>query len=224
MIISHDEYVKICQDNNPEYSKYVLHERETEDRNTPETFITIVLSHGMLEFNVKHDYCLAGPFKTKDGRSWAMYRLTDHTREHKLPSREQIEANQRTYEKYNAYTYGWNKVTNILGKDWHLVTLRGGPCGRASLTHQEYLRVEKELGKEEMDRLYQDALISSNDEKWYTTTPHIEMPVKLYIAGNDDSSYTRLFETVEEGEKYLKELADVPTTSEQITSDMYFTN
>jgi hypothetical protein len=50
------------------------------------------------------------------------------------------------------------------------------------------------------------------------------MPIKLYIAGNDDSSYTKLFETIEEGEEYLKKLASKPVTSEQIQSDMYFTN
>lgn len=222
MIISHEEYVKICDDDNPEYSKYVLSKRETEDRNTTETFIRIVLSHGMLEFDTEEDYCLAGPFKTKDGKSWAMYRLTDHTREKELLSKEQIEIQQKTYKKYSAYTY--RNIEKILGENWWSVTYDGNICRRSNLTYREYLLIEKELGKDEMNRLYQTAINLPNEEKWHTTTPHIEMPIKLYIAGNDDSSYIKLFETTEEGEEYLKKLASKPVTSEQIQSDMYFTN
>ena len=59
---------------------------------------------------------------------------------------------------------------------------------------------------------------------WYKEVCTIEYPYKLYICGNDDTSYSKFFRTKEEMYKYFNSIKNRPLTYENTFDYMVFTN
>lgn len=199
------------------------------DENKKKTFIIFFLEAGFIEFDKEVSCELAGPYITEKGtaneKHWAMFRLTDHTKEHKLPSADQIDAHQRTYIKYSAYTYGYGNCTKVFGKGWDISYVGDSRCSRGAITHQEYLQLESFLGAEKTKELYDIGLedLDIPVDRWVNTTPHIELPIKLFVAGNDDTSFTKLFATREEAYNFLESMIKEPCKMD-LNTEMLFTN
>jgi hypothetical protein len=75
--------------------------------------------------------------------------------------------------------------------------------------------------KELYDTRLEDLDIPVN--RWVNTTPHIELPIKLFVAGNDDTSFTKLFATREEAYNFLESMIKEPCKMD-LNTEMLFTN
>jgi hypothetical protein len=60
---------------------------------------------------------------------------------------------------------------------------------------------------------------------WHLVQPSVERPIRVYICGNDDSSYSAFFPTLEEAREHVDLLiACQPLTREDIIHTYKFTN
>jgi|ERR1019366_171205 hypothetical protein len=66
--------------------------------------------------------------------------------------------------------------------------------------------------------------LKSENDTPFTDIPTIERPIKLYLAGNDDTSYSFFATTVEEAEKVLETLILEPTMEKLRDLGFVFTN
>lgn len=232
MKITREEYKALGGDS-PDYVDDVCgsNNRMETDLTSRRTSVIIYIEGGMLEFDKKESYALAGPFITGKGteneRHWAAYYISDHSRLGTLKSVKEENLAQKRYYKYSAYTYGWRVVEEVLGKDWFLCYVGEDPtklCSRSTLTYQELLKVRNALGIQKCTELYEERLKSIEEDRWSDVTPHIELPIKLYLAGNDDSSFTRLFATVEDAVRFVNDVSKNLATSSFLHEEMIFTN
>lgn len=129
---------------------------------------------------------------------WVYVRVTDFSHELELKSiREHIER-ELTYYRYSTHTWwgtrGFDTFRNLEAEFTRQLE-NGQECRRSTLTHQELQQVLevpilREVWEEAQDRAMKNL-------SWYKESPSRETPVKVYAAGSDDSSYTKVYETVE---------------------------
>jgi hypothetical protein len=234
MKITLEEYKNLVKADAPYESSLCGEDRRFEkDLTSKKTNVIFLVAAGLIEFDKEVSYELAGPFitnkDTSDEKHWATYRITDHTQEDNIRSAEQIDAHQRTWFKYSWYTYRYTNETtvveHVLGKDWDICYVGENKCSRGQLTHQEYLKIEAFLGREKAKLLYEQALEEMNRPscRWANATAHIELPIKLYVCGNDDSSYTKLFATREDALNFVENMSKEPCKMD-LNEEMLFTN
>lgn len=126
---------------------------------------------------------------------WVYVRVVDFSNKLYLPSIQQIKEKEITFYKYCRYTWTEQEL-NSLGIDLTIKSSDGLKCARGSVTHQELNKIlEVPRLKEKWEVEQQQA---ARNMYYHLTEPSKETPVQLYAAGSDDSSYTRLYETLDQ--------------------------
>jgi hypothetical protein len=54
--------------------------------------------------------------------------------------------------------------------------------------------------------------------------PHVENPIRVYLAGNDDCSYSRVFPTVDAAKEALQQIIEIPMWETLESFGFVFTN
>lgn len=176
---------------------------------------------GMLKWSDVDAYRWYGAFEG----NFCFFRLTDHTNVPDLPTLEEIEKKMLDYKKFSRFSWPYDFPDKILGKDWNIVTLHGQVCSRSTLTQEELNQLVHNANSEQF-KYWLDKTQEKFD--WDKTTPSKEFPIKLYLCGNDDDSWTKLFTNLRTAEFYLNQLSginefDAPTF-DIISRDFVYTN
>ena len=167
---------------------------------------------------------LGGSFKDKNNNTyWGYYSLEDYRFYRELKSIAELIAEQKTYLIYSRYTYH-QLVNEVFGKEYFSHTYKDGTfTTRTKLTREELNELRK----------HNDFLFRYNQERaleelitipWYKETCTIEYPYKLYICGNDDTSYSRLFCTKEDMYKFFNNIKNNKLTCKFFNEQMVSTN
>jgi hypothetical protein len=202
-----------------------------------ETFPILPFIKGMLEVDSSNGSFLQ-PYKTSDGKTWALVYAFDHSYDLDLKSREEIKQSLLTYATYSIYNWPTDYLTETLEKHFPdiiienrniiVLTSDGERCGRQRLTHQEFLAL-KFKGKDWIDHINSVKQNIKETCKRLTKeclgeSVHIEKPVRLWIGGWDDSSYARCFESQEEANKVFDEMKTGTTPKLLAKHKFIFTN
>lgn len=133
---------------------------------------------------------------SEGGTRWVYVKVTDFSHDLYLKStREHIER-ELSYNRYSRYIWSGRKAFEELGIDFSLSAADGEPSYRSSVTHQELMKI---LEIPELKEVWDDAQEKAiKSLSWHKEAPSKETPVKVYVAGSDDSSYTKLYETLDQ--------------------------
>lgn len=145
----------------------------------------------------------------------------------KLKTIDELETDTMMYCMYSKNTYPYDLINSIFDKNDFDVEINGCICDRSNLTEEEYILIKINMDNGEMINYILDSY-----ESLYPTsveaTPSKEFPVKVFFRGHDDSSYTKVFDTVEAAEAFIsrvKEIAICPAIINKILKEeMIFTN
>lgn len=167
-------------------------------RNQSESEVFPIYPAAELMVRVKEGWCYQ-PYECRceasEGETrWVYVKVTDFSYDLNLKStREHIER-ELTYSRYTLYTWPGRKAFDDLGMDFTRMTSDGKPTFRSTVTHQE---LKKILEIPELREIWEQA---QNDAiknlSWFKETPSRETPIKIYAAGSDDASYTKLYDTL----------------------------
>lgn len=164
-----------------------------------------------------------GPFEG----NYVFCRIEDYTYVYPdIPTEEEIDLKQKTFEMYMSYNIPPKAFSRIFNHD-KLFFITKGTDGkeysRSSLTHEEYQKVILELTEEEMKQ--RDYNIKHNLKfKWSLTEVNKEFPVKIYLCGDDDDSYTKLDRNKKEADEEVENLIDINNDMRYIKKNYIFTN
>ena len=167
---------------------------------------------------------LGGSFEDETTNTyWGYYSLTNYCFYHELKSISELIAKQKTNLIYSRYSYP-KLVKEVFGEEYFsYISNNGTLVTRTRLTDEELNKLKE----------YNDFLFIYNQEKaleelftmpWYKEMCTIEYPYKLYICGNDDTSYSKFFKTQKEMYEYFNSIKDRPLTYENTFNYMIFTN
>lgn len=167
---------------------------------------------------------LGGSFKDKNNNTyWGYYSLEDYRFYKELKSIAELIAEQKTYLIYSRYTYH-QLVNEVFEKEYFSYTYKDGTfTTRTKLTREELNKLRK----------HNDFLFRYNQERaleelitipWYREICTIEYPYKLYICGNDDTSYSRLFCTKKDMYKFFNSIKNNKLTCKFFNKQMVSTN
>lgn len=166
-----------------------------------------------LMFRLKKGWCYQ-PYGCGETK-WVYVRVVDYSEDLALKSTREVVEQELTSKRYCIYNWWDKKALEDLGIPLTRKTSDGETCGRGSVTHQELGRIlEIPSLKEVWDKKQEEAL---EDLHWHKITPSKETPVVIYAAGGDDSSYTKVYSTIESAmadiERFKKEgLIEDPET------------
>lgn len=219
MLITIEEYIKQYNDKLDKYTEpYLLNLSELKLRhdNIPGQFLN--KKSWMLKWNDNDAACWAGPFEG----NYVFCSITDYNHKYpRLKSIAEIKEHQKTYEKYSSYNWPHDYVESILGKDWNICYIGEKKLSRSDLTNLELDLLISKANEENL--IFYKRKINSDKEDWSLETVSKEFPVSLYMCGNDDCSYTKLFRSFKEAENYLRELS-ILNNFDIIYKDFVFTN
>lgn len=147
---------------------------------------------------VTDEYVLSPSFSSKDGKTfWGEYHLFFY--KENLETREELWIQQLKYE-----------MNLPLDLDWDLERLE---------SHYTKLWMKQQLYQESED-VYPDrkepkiTLIMPLDEMysygWFRNSPTKEKPYKLYICGNDDTSFSKFFGDKDDALGFIGWMATIP--------------
>jgi len=210
MILTSEEYYDKYRD------EYVLRLSETWGRS-----LIKQVKCGMLKWSDIDAYRWYGAFEG----NFVFFRLTDHTNDPNLPTLQEIEEKKLNYKKFSRFSWPYDYPKKILGENWDLVEVNGKTCSRSTLTQKE---LDELVALSTYDQLkyYLDKTQEKFD--WEKSSPSKEFPVKLYLCGNDDDSWTKLFTNLRTAEFYLNELSGINEFNivifDIISRDFVYTN
>ena len=198
-------------------------------KNRPEVpFPPEIYKVGMLEWNNKDADCWGGPFE----ENYIFCRITDHRFEYPAPkSVREINLEQEIYEEYSGYNvplparlrifpYATKPHGYFIQKTWE-----GKECSRSMFTHAEYTLMMSELTVEEKAEREQNINYKLKAKyRWALEQPSKEFPIKIYLCGNDDCSYTRVVLNRQEAQKEFKALLSYGNNMNWIRKYYVFTN
>lgn len=189
--------------------------------NIPDNDGIILLKEGGIETDGD---ILGGSFKDKNNNTyWGYYSLEDYRFYKELKSIAELIVEQKTYLIYSRYTY-YQLVKEVFREEYFSYTYKDGtPVTRTKLTNEELNKLKN----------HNDFLFRYNQEKaleelftipWYKETCTIEYPYKLYICGNDDTSYSKFFSTKKDMYKFFNSIKNNKLTYKFFKKQMIFTN
>jgi hypothetical protein len=101
--------------------------------------------------------------------------------------------------------------------NWRLDTLKDLRKGE----EKSFAKMKREYANCKRMRKY----IKNYEFHWHLVQPTVENPIRVYICGNDDCSYSAFFPTLEEAKELVDSLiACQPLTREDIVQSFKFTN
>jgi len=141
---------------------------------------------------------------------YALVRITDYSNHIDLKSYDERVAGLMKYSKYSYY-----KLPHRLTKEGYIsneVMYHDSVCSRSSVNHQEWLYLQTLMTEEE--QLTYKRKVTDDFErgvKEITMFPHVERPYQIYMAGNDDCSYSLAVDTKERAFEIITSLEKNPT-------------
>lgn len=188
----------------------------------------------MIEVSKSDSYMWAGPFTSPDGKYWFVCKIQDDSQLLDLNTVAIVNAKQRQYKLYSKYSYPHGLVEKLFGKNWEIYDYEDKnyeitKCSRSALTHEEMLIMHEYL---RTDPVYKhtfdlDAIINyeiSFKNDWSKKTTTKEFPVRVYMAGNDDCSYTILHEVWTTALIWVETLSNMQNKEDYIRKNCVFTN
>jgi|GEM_PF-6483811 len=188
----------------------------------PPEFIKV----GMLKWEDGSANCWGGPYKG----NYVFCKVEDHTfTVGNLKSLAEIAEHWKSYITYSTHNTinGGRALQKYFPeiKDWYFIqkTTDGKECSRTSFTHQELQHYLTNATKEEL--AYREDRIKEKMEGLITNYAlSIELPVKFYLCGNDDCSYTGYFPTKDAALKTLEFFIEEQPDISWIQEKFEFTN
>lgn len=156
---------------------------------------------------------LAGPYKDKDGNSWAFFQITDERfspfRRKNNPLLSVVELHEVTKLKSvnSRHTYPHSVITRLegdKGDDYWDVYVGEDICSRSELTESEVAKLQSMMTPVEkvfFERSHAANVCNSGDCSVLLTATK-ENPIKFYFSGNDDSSWTMTGSFIDPSEKF----------------------
>lgn len=175
---------------------------------------------GELMIRVKGGWCYQ-PYRCPGSKtSWVYVSVVDFSGEYRLPSIQEIKEKELTYYRYTIYT--WCQSDRQREDFPRTAANPEGAILKSSVTHKE---LQKILENSRLKAKWEEAQKRAAENlNWYKVEPTKERPVQMYAAGSDDSSYTIMFESIEQAMEYL-ELLKVEGMPENPEKDGWiFTN
>ncbi len=161
----------------------------------------ILIVEGMLKWGADaHNW--AGPFKN----STCYVMILDCSKLKNLQTKEQHILDVINYTKYNLYSFPYSVRSRLLeifpehSKDINTdlchfnTTYKGTPCSRSTLTDKELYRIRENCSVKEINE-YEIAIVK-HCARYKINVPTKETPIILYLAGNDDNSWSLFYTTV----------------------------
>lgn len=146
----------------------------------------------------------AGPWAEK----YALAVLSDHS----LMTRIDTYDVQMAKREHSARTSAYNLPGKYKAQFLRTRSYGGKPVGCSSLTYAECQKIRLEMSVEEIaawDSKVDKSIASSRLDMGGTV--HFEKPVRIYMFGNDDTSYSLVLETQESALGVLAKLRETPT-------------
>lgn len=172
----------------------------------------LVLS-GMIKWDEEEAYCWSGPFS----KYFCFFRIVDYTNTCSvLDSIETIKQKEKDYLIYSLYSINNRHTVKRIFPEavdyfyFEQKSSDGTICSRSEMTHQELLRflsLATPEEKEEREKYIKEKSKLFNPKEHLS----IEFPVDFYMTGNDDTSYSKLFDTPESALKELNKISENPT-------------
>ena len=169
-------------------------------------------------FRLDNDYPYQAYCGFSDRTCWVYCSVTDHSNaKPKIKTKEELIQYQISHTKLSKY-------------NWSSKDLK--------MNESDYYKLSYTITEEMLSKLLEDPenLKKFNDkmdptinpespEWWYNTMPHKEKPIRIYVAGGDDSSYTQLVKTVDEALEIIERWKIKPPQNPEIDwPGSYFTN
>lgn len=180
-----------------------------------------------LMFRVTNGWCYQ-PYYCKDSDTyWVYCKVVDYSSHINLKSKDEIDSQQMRCEKY--CKYAWNEEElNEVGFDYIIETSEGVKCSRSNLTHVQLMKLIEDpkrykKWKKKIDEL-KERLDSNHKSAWSRAIPHVEKPVKIFVEGSDDSSYTEVLSTLEEAMNKIDKWKLNPPSNVNNWPEAVFTN
>jgi hypothetical protein len=169
-----------------------------------------VVSCGFFTWD-QYPECWAGAW----GGTHVLFKITDHSLVHYLHSAETVRSKRRDYEKYSVFNFPYRFRDTVLNSE--------KTPGRSRLTHAEMLFFSSQMTLEEHQN--RDAKLAQFEPHDFSIQDSLtsERPIKLYLAGTDDTSYSATFSSIEEANKRLMQLVENPTWDD-LKNDFHFSN
>jgi len=169
-------------------------------------------------FRLDNDYPYQAYGGFSDRTCWVYCRVTDHSkRKPKIHTKEELIQYQISQTKFSKYNWS-SEDLKMTGSDyWEL------SCKLTEEMLNKLLEDPKNLKK--FNGMMDPTINPESPEWWYNTMPHKEKPIKIYVAGGDDSSYTQLVETADEALEIIERWKIKPPQNPEIDwPGSYFTN
>jgi len=153
-------------------------------------------------------------------KEYAFFKIEDYTPTVGLKTKREIRCSQFERERYSMYNlpYSFTQKLNNIVK-----TKDGKECSRSTVSHKELLQFFKEATKEEIKNRKQE-IRKDLIEHLEFLIPHKEKPIRFYLAGNDDCSYTAVFSTADKAFHALKEIEFNPVFNTLSSFSFKFSN
>lgn len=156
---------------------------------------------------------------------WIYCCVVDHSLDMKIKSAAEIHASQMAFAKYSAFHWTDKQLQDAkIDLTVEYIDKADGKhkkCRRTSLTAEEL----KRLCDKTEDMVRHSSILRSYGAKirpWILETPHIEKPIKIYVAGCDDSSYTEILPTLKSALQKIEKFKKKPPA--RPWDDAVFTN
>jgi len=161
---------------------------------------------------------------------YAGCRITDYSLCLDIPTLEMVNQQQIKFSKYNSFNiplyafermFKWRPDCNR--HTFIVKTIDGKECSRSELTHIELETFLRNATPEEIAYRETEIQRENKEMEWGKEMPTKEFPVKIYLFGNDDCSYTKTCKSDKEALKILQIIVDNPN-SKYIHDNFIFSN
>ena len=198
------------------------------DLNQPDSNGRIILQEGYIQTDGD---ILAGSFYNPSNNTyWGYYKITDDRYYIGLKSDELTKQESRDFVEFSIPSFSDNVFLDIFNKTRKDLTEISPDFTRNKLTMEEYhqlheyafsnKRYSKVVKKHENSK---SKILNSylSQMRGFTT---IEYPFKLYICGNDDTSFSLTFENLDFLNNFLNTISENPVKYKTFDTQMIFTN
>jgi hypothetical protein len=199
------------------------HTRRGVGRSTNIDYLETMHEHILAEGFIKwpdNPECWAGAYETPEG-GYVWCSVSNSERCYGLKSMAETIAGNEKYATYSAY----NLPPYLLSMSERKVKVHGSECTATQLTRSELDAIVAVMGKldrEQWEGKVEKLKSSMNSES--RGYPTVEYPVKIYLAGTDDCSYSLCTATQEIANDIVSDLVKNPTWDKVRDYGFVFTN
>jgi len=158
---------------------------------------------GMVRLHRRNKVCWSSSFDWQ-GSEYVFCNITDHSFDLNILTVEQVKLSERVYEQYSKYNIPYSYQEREWTKEHFLVTSKDGSlASRGRLTHHELVLFN--IGCTDVEMAYYKNKLKLKNDTWANEEATIERPIKVYMCGTDDTSYSAAFVGMEDAKKKIKD-------------------